>query len=76
MIPPIPYDWQEDAVCAEVGGDIFFPEHGESSLPAKQLCARCPVARQCLAGAVERGETWGIWGGVAAKNFHKVRGKK
>ena len=30
---------------------------------AKQLCRPCPLRTRCLAGAKERGEPWGVWGG-------------
>jgi WhiB family redox-sensing transcriptional regulator len=30
---------------------------------AKALCADCPIRRECLAAALERGEPWGVWGG-------------
>jgi WhiB family transcriptional regulator, redox-sensing transcriptional regulator len=30
---------------------------------AKAACRRCPLRRPCLAGALERGEACGVWGG-------------
>ena len=30
---------------------------------AKTLCHTCPVRAECLAGALERREPWGVWGG-------------
>jgi WhiB family redox-sensing transcriptional regulator len=30
---------------------------------AKSLCLDCPVRVECLAGALERQEPWGVWGG-------------
>ena len=30
---------------------------------AKALCGTCPVQPECLAGALERREPWGVWGG-------------
>lgn len=30
----------------------------------KVICAACPVRFQCALGALERGEPWGIWGGL------------
>ena len=39
--------WYEDAVCASVGGDFWFPEKGgDSGKEAKKVCASCPVASQ------------------------------
>ncbi|ONH58333.1 hypothetical protein CcI49_23035 [Frankia sp. CcI49] len=31
---------------------------------ARHVCDSCPTALDCHAGAVERGEQWGMWGGV------------
>ena len=30
---------------------------------AKALCTDCPVQALCLAGALDRREPWGVWGG-------------
>ena len=30
---------------------------------AKTLCGDCPLRVECLAGAIERAEPWGAWGG-------------
>jgi WhiB family redox-sensing transcriptional regulator len=30
---------------------------------AKAMCRGCPARIACLAGALERGEPWGVWGG-------------
>jgi WhiB family redox-sensing transcriptional regulator len=44
--------------------DLFFAESPGDVLLAKALCARCPVRAACLAGALQRGEPWGVWGGA------------
>lgn len=31
---------------------------------ARGICDGCPVSRGCHSGAVDRGEQWGMWGGV------------
>lgn len=31
---------------------------------AKWVCSQCPVISQCLDYAIDRGEEWGIWGGM------------
>lgn len=43
--------------------DLFFAESPEDVEYAKSLCADCPVRRACLAGALQRREPWGVWGG-------------
>ncbi|HET9898179.1 MAG TPA: WhiB family transcriptional regulator [Streptosporangiaceae bacterium] len=43
--------------------DLFFAESPDDVELAKSLCRGCPVRAKCLAGAVERREPWGVWGG-------------
>jgi WhiB family redox-sensing transcriptional regulator len=43
--------------------DLFFAESPADIARAKELCRGCPVATACLAGALDRGEPWGVWGG-------------
>lgn len=43
--------------------DLFFAESPEDVETAKALCRDCPVRLRCLAGALERREPWGVWGG-------------
>lgn len=43
--------------------DRWFAESPAELERAKSLCAECPVKAQCLAGALERAEPWGVWGG-------------
>jgi WhiB family redox-sensing transcriptional regulator len=63
----------DDALCAQIGGDLWFPEVGEGTKEAKDTCARCPVAAQCRAFAIAGGHRDGIWGGVTARNLWKGR---
>ena len=50
--------------CAAADPDLFFPLPGESTAPARAICASCPVRAACLERARARGERYGIWGGV------------
>jgi WhiB family redox-sensing transcriptional regulator len=43
--------------------EMFFAESPEDVEYAKALCGDCPVRMSCLAGAMERREPWGVWGG-------------
>jgi WhiB family redox-sensing transcriptional regulator len=43
--------------------DLFFAESPADITRAKELCRGCPAADACLAGALNRGEPWGVWGG-------------
>jgi WhiB family transcriptional regulator, redox-sensing transcriptional regulator len=43
--------------------DLFFAELPADVETAKALCRGCPIRLACLAGARERREPWGVWGG-------------
>jgi WhiB family redox-sensing transcriptional regulator len=43
--------------------DLWFAESPDELERAKALCAECPIRTECLAGALRRGEPWGVWGG-------------
>jgi WhiB family transcriptional regulator, redox-sensing transcriptional regulator len=43
--------------------DLFFAESPQDVECAKDLCRGCPARMACLAGALERREPWGVWGG-------------
>ena len=54
------------ARCADGNGTmvgLFFSDHVVDIARAKAMCALCPLQQQCLAGALEREEPWGVWGG-------------
>ena len=49
--------------CRSFEPDLFFAETPADVEYAKTICADCPVRAACLAGALERREPWGVWGG-------------
>ena len=49
--------------CRAGDADLWFAESPAQLEQAKTLCAECPVRSACLAGALARGEPWGVWGG-------------
>lgn len=53
----------EQLPCRLGDADLWFSEAPAELERAKGLCAECPVRAACLAGALERGEPWGVWGG-------------
>lgn len=65
-------DWRENALCAQVDNDIFFPEKGGSTKDAKTLCKECPVRVACLSWALDNDEKYGIWGGHSERERHKL----
>lgn len=59
-------DWQLYALCAQIGGDLWFPEDSCLGTEAKNICKRCPVAVECLEHAMDNNEKFGIWGGLSS----------
>jgi WhiB family redox-sensing transcriptional regulator len=53
----------ETLPCRREDAELFFAESPADLELAKTLCHTCPVRAECLAGALERREPWGVWGG-------------
>jgi hypothetical protein len=54
------------ARCADGNGTLtalFFSDDIIDIARAKAICAKCPSRERCLAGALERQEPSGVWGG-------------
>ena len=43
--------------------ELFFAESPRDVEQAKAMCRGCRARLACLAGALERREPWGVWGG-------------
>ncbi len=57
-------DWLDAEVpCATGDGELWFAETPEGVAQAQRLCAGCQLRVSCLAGALQRREPWGVWGG-------------
>ena len=65
-------EWVEQALCREIGHELFFPEKGESAEPAKQVCAKCPVRRECLEDALATGARYGVLGGKSERERRAI----
>lgn len=76
-------EWMNEGLCAQVDSEIFFPPLGGSTLPAKRICAECPVRLECLdyalttyvEGAGDRMKPMdGVWGGTSTEERAILRG--
>jgi len=56
-------DWKEQALCAQVDPELFYPEEGGSGREAKFICSRCPVRAECLEASID--EVHGYWAGTS-----------
>ena len=63
-------NWEDFAACRAVSNaaDLFFSEDIGEIAAAKRVCANCPVLADCLEGALERREPFGVWGGQLFMN--------
>lgn len=75
-------EWMSDALCAQVGPDLFFPEGpGNTVRAAKKVCAACPVKPQCddharrLEGDTGVALRHGAWGGKSPRERAKEGGE-
>ncbi len=64
-----------DLPCTE-DPELFFAESPQDVEQAKALCRGCRARLACLAGALERGEPWGVWGGELLLRGAIVPGKR
>lgn len=64
--------WRRLALCAEVDADMFFPERGESTEPAKAVCRRCEVRPECLRDALRYSRESGVWGGMSEQQRRRL----
>lgn len=53
----------EQLPCHRENPELFFAESPADVETAKALCLGCPVRAECLSGALDRREPWGVWGG-------------
>lgn len=61
---PTPVQWLEARTpCRVFDPELWFAEAPDEVAKAQQLCGTCPLRLACLAGALERREPWGVWGG-------------
>lgn len=70
--------WRDRAACHDKPVEWFFPEgRGRHSVPeARQLCAGCPVAADCLEFALAVPSMVGFWGGTTAEERKRIRAER
>jgi len=67
------------ARCADGNGTLtglFFSDNVVDIARAKAMCALCPLRFECLEGALEREEPWGVWGGELLSGGRIVANKR
>ncbi len=67
------------ARCADGNGTLvglFFSDNVVDIARAKAMCGLCPLQASCLAGALEREEPWGVWGGELLSGGRIIANKR
>lgn len=67
------------ARCADGHGTmtgLFFSDDVIDIARAKAMCGLCPLKASCLAGALERQEPWGVWGGELLSGGRIIANKR
>lgn len=64
-VPSIPRN-----LC-EGQAQLFFSDRPDDIAAAVLLCQGCPGRPECLAGAIARGEMYGVWGAVDFDRSHR-----
>jgi len=62
-VPVSPAPIRRPLPCRVEDPELWFAESPALLEQAKSLCAECPIRNACLAGALDRAEPWGVWGG-------------
>jgi WhiB family redox-sensing transcriptional regulator len=60
-------DWRDEALCAYIDPDLWFPSQGGLGAAARRICGQCPVRAECLEDALSHHDMYGIWGGLSYK---------
>ena len=62
--------------CHRENPQLWFSDQPADLQLAKEYCQLCPMRRACLAGAVERHEPHGVWGGEIFTHGATITEKK
>ncbi|GAA2036644.1 WhiB family transcriptional regulator [Yaniella flava] len=89
MPPTVADSWVDEALCAQVDPEVFFPAtkggtsaHDIQFDTARSICNTCPVLTQCLEAAMkfEEGTThysrYGMFGGLTPVERADLAGNK
>ncbi|MGH9108251.1 MAG: WhiB family transcriptional regulator [Acidimicrobiales bacterium] len=66
--------WRKRAACRGIDVEVFYPltEEEVDAVPAKAICAGCPVRQACLEHALAHREREGVWGGATERERRRI----
>ncbi len=65
--------WVADAACRGINTNLFYPERGEPTRHALEVCKPCTVKADCLQYSIDNSERWGVWGGMTERQRRRIR---
>ncbi|MFE5658333.1 WhiB family transcriptional regulator [Streptomyces sp. NPDC056517] len=68
--------WQESALCAQTDPELFHPKQGHVCPEARRVCGACEVRVECLAYALAKPETDGVWGGLTYRERRRLQAEQ
>jgi len=73
-IPPPPW-WWGSAACRKMPLSLFYDVSPSRERRALAACERCEVREECLDDALDRGDLFGVRGGMTPTQRKKLRRK-
>jgi hypothetical protein len=70
----IPPTWMSEAARRDEQTATFFADSRFDARRAKAICKQCEVGPQCLAYALARHDTYGVWGGTTRSDRQRMHG--
>ena len=65
----------ENPLCAQVDGELWFPDKGGDSTFAKTICSQCSHVAECAEWGIKH-EAFGIWGGLSNNQRREIRRRR
>jgi len=71
--------WMSRAACKGEDPEMFFPRYGEAEPrhgEAVQICAGCPVWKECRQWAFDTDDRFGVLGGLTPNQRARIRNRE
>ncbi|HWH33143.1 MAG TPA: WhiB family transcriptional regulator [Egibacteraceae bacterium] len=65
-------NWALRAACRGQDVELFYSNEPTSVRAALRICGHCPVRKDCFEDAVQRGEWFGVWGGLKESRRRRI----
>lgn len=66
-------EWMHDGLCRTSEPELWYSKDKHDQRAAKQVCAKCPVRKDCLDYGLSIRDMHGVWGGLDEKQRKDLR---